>query len=138
VNDRLGHCAGDAALVEAAHRIRAVLEPDDLIGRVGGDELVALRQGPSSRVGAEAAAQAAIAAMAAPLAVGGATARCGLSVGIAVTDGREHPAPDADELLARADGALYVAKGAGGGRVVVTCAPGTLDSRELRPELRRA
>lgn len=137
VNDRLGHTAGDTALVEAARRVEAVLEPGDVIGRVGGDELVAVRRGPSSRAGAEALAHRAIAAMEEPFSVGGATARCGLSVGIAVTDGREHPAPDADELIARADGALYVAKGAGGGRVVVTCGPGTLDSRDLRPELRR-
>ncbi|HEX7131290.1 MAG TPA: GGDEF domain-containing protein [Iamia sp.] len=138
VNDRLGHGAGDTALVDAAHRIRAALDPGDVLGRVGGDEMVALRRGPSSRAGAEELARRAIEAMRAPFVVGGATARCGLSVGIAVTDGREHPAPDADELLARADGALYVAKGAGGGRVVVTCGPGTLDSRELRPEVRRA
>jgi diguanylate cyclase (GGDEF)-like protein len=136
VNDRLGHGAGDSALVEAAERIRSVLDPGDVLGRVGGDELVAVRQGPSSRAAAEDLAHRAIAAMRAPFDVGGATASCGLSVGIAVSDGRERPPPDADEMLARADGALYVAKGAGGDRVVVTCGPGTLDSRELRPEIR--
>ena len=137
VNDRLGHGAGDAALVEAAQRIRSVLEPGDVLGRVGGDELVALKRGPGCRAGAEDLARRAIAAMRAPFVVGAAAASCGLSVGIAVTDGREVPAPDADEMLARADGALYVAKGAGGGRVVVTSGPGALDSRELRPHLRR-
>lgn len=136
VNDRLGHRAGDTALVEAAQRIRSVLDPGDVLGRVGGDELVALRRDASCRAGAEDLAHRAIEAMREPFVVGGTTATCGLSVGIAVTDGREHPPPGADELLARADGALYVAKGAGGGRVVVTCGPGTLDSRELRPELR--
>jgi diguanylate cyclase (GGDEF)-like protein/PAS domain S-box-containing protein len=137
VNDRLGHRAGDAALVQAVDRIRSVLDPADVFGRVGGDELVAVMRGPSSRAAAEEVAHRAIEAMRPPLRVGGMTATCGLSVGVAVTDGREHPMPDADELLARADGALYVAKGAGGDRVVMTCGPGTLDSRELRPEVRR-
>ncbi len=137
VNDRLGHGAGDTALAEAAGRIAALLEPGDVLGRVGGDELVGLRCGPTSRAGAEDLAHRAIAAMREPFEIGSARATCGLSVGIAVTDGREHPAPDADELLARADGALYVAKGAGGGRVVVTAGPGTLDGREIRGRFSR-
>jgi len=137
VNDRLGHRAGDTALVQAVDRIRSVLDPADVFGRVGGDELVAVLRGPSCRAGAEEVAHRAIEAMRPPFRVGGVTAGCGLSVGIAVTDGREHPAPDADELLARADGALSVAKGAGGDRVVMTCGPGTLDSRDVRPEVRR-
>ena len=138
VNDRLGLAAGDAVLVETAQRLRSVLDPGDVLGRVGGDELLALRRGVSCRAGAEDLAHRAIAALRPPMAVGGTTVRCGLSVGIAVIDGREHPPPDVDELLARADGALSVAQGAGGDRAVVTCGPGTLDRRELRPRIRRS
>jgi diguanylate cyclase (GGDEF)-like protein len=136
VNDRLGHSAGDTALREAVDRIRSVLEPGTVLGRVGGDELVAILRGPSARVEAEHVARRAIVAMTGPIVVDGAAATCGLSVGVAVSDPRQHPTPSADELLARADGALYIAKGAGGGRVVVTSGPGTLDSRDLRPEMR--
>ncbi|HEU5152170.1 MAG TPA: GGDEF domain-containing protein [Iamia sp.] len=131
VNDRLGHAAGDQVLAETARRLDAILDPGDVLGRVGNDELLGLRRGVSSRAGAEDLAHRAIAAMEPPFVVAGTQVRCGLSVGIAVTDGREHPRPDVDDLLARAGGALSVAQGAGGGRVVVTCGPGTLDRRDL-------
>lgn len=43
VNDRYGHPAGDAVLVETARRLRAALRPQDLIARIGGEEfLIAL------------------------------------------------------------------------------------------------
>ena len=43
VNDRWGHAAGDAVLVESAHRLREMFKRSgDIVGRLGGDELVVL------------------------------------------------------------------------------------------------
>jgi diguanylate cyclase (GGDEF)-like protein len=43
VNDRLGHHAGDQLLVEIASRLRSCCKPDDILGRIGGDEFVIVR-----------------------------------------------------------------------------------------------
>ena len=50
INDELGHHAGDTVLEVASQRLRAALGPDDVVGRVGGDEFVALLAAPIQRV----------------------------------------------------------------------------------------
>ncbi len=40
INDSYGHSAGDAVLVETAHRLRAALRPEDMIARIGGEEFM--------------------------------------------------------------------------------------------------
>ena len=49
INDALGHHAGDTVLQVAAQRLRRGLRPDDVVGRVGGDEFVALLTAPVER-----------------------------------------------------------------------------------------
>lgn len=109
VNDTLGHHAGDAVLREVASRFRALLRTGDLVARLGGDEFAALLPALGSAE-AEALANRLIAAIGRPILVDGREIRIGLSVGIA-----RGPQAGAgpDELLSRADRALYAAKAAG-------------------------
>ena len=49
VNDQWGHAAGDQVLVTAAARIQATVRPNDLVGRLGGDELAVFQMTPTMR-----------------------------------------------------------------------------------------
>lgn len=113
VNDRYGHETGDALLKVAARRLRASMREGDTVARVGGDEFAALLTRASNQEEAGIVAQRMVDAFNAPIAVAGQQCQVGLSAGITLypTDGK-----DMDALIARADGAMYVAKRAGGRR----------------------
>ncbi|MBM2618304.1 GGDEF domain-containing protein [Actinoplanes sp. LDG1-06] len=103
VNDRLGHAAGDELLIEVAARLRACVRDGDMVSRFGGDEFVLLCRGAD----AVDAVTARIAAMAErPFTAGGEQVLIGLSVGAAWA----RPGETADEVLGRADLAMYEAK----------------------------
>jgi diguanylate cyclase (GGDEF)-like protein/PAS domain S-box-containing protein len=105
VNDTWGHLAGDAVLVEVAARLRAVVRPDDLVGRYGGDEFVLLCSGLAP--GDEGAVVSRIAAaLAAPIPVAGALWQQEASVGVV----RTVPGESAAEALRRADEQMYARK----------------------------
>ncbi|HEX4867661.1 MAG TPA: sensor domain-containing diguanylate cyclase [Acidimicrobiales bacterium] len=104
VNDELGHAAGDAVLVELVARLRTVLRPGDELARIGGDEFTILLRGDLD--GARQVADRLTEVAGAPFEVGGTTVEVGLSVGIAAA----RPGEGADDLLRRADAALYAAK----------------------------
>lgn len=118
VNDRYGHPAGDAVLVEAAARFRSVVREDDIVARVGGDEFVAIRRLGHAPDEAEELGSRLIAAMAPPFRFGTNEVAVGLSVGVALAC---RAGSDADAILAEADAALYRAKSAGRNRL---CGPG--------------
>lgn len=109
VNDTQGHSAGDAVLRKVARAIRAVLRPEDLIARIGGDEfLIVLRTCDESL--AAAIAQRVCDAVAKGGA--GSSAPSTISVGVAV--GAVSGSQSAkDRLYQAADEALYAAKNAG-------------------------
>jgi two-component system cell cycle response regulator len=104
VNDRYGHAVGDALLVAVARALRGSVRKEDAVGRLGGEEFLALLPdtGPSAAVRAAERLRAAVAAANGPVPV---TA----SVGWATLE----PGEDADDVVRRADDALYEAKAAG-------------------------
>ncbi len=107
VNDRHGHAAGDAVLVEIAARLKRSTRPGDTVARLGGDEFVVV-SGDFSEPWAIELAERLRAAVQDPVQIGGSqvTVRCSIGIGLGVGG---TPA----ELLHRADAALYDAKRAG-------------------------
>ena len=112
LNDEAGHDAGDAALVAAARLLRETVRPSDLVARLGGDEFALWLDGADSFAAAERAEALRLAMPA--LTPAGASARLGLSIGIATR--WPNRGEDIDNLIHRADQAMYQAKRAGRGR----------------------
>jgi diguanylate cyclase (GGDEF)-like protein/PAS domain S-box-containing protein len=105
VNDRYGHAVGDQLLVEVATRLSALAGPGDLVARLGGDEFVLLScDGGTSRL--TGLAEAVVERLRVPFHGPEGEFTIGVSVGTAA--GRPGEAPD--EVVARADRAMYGAK----------------------------
>lgn len=107
INDGLGHAAGDALLREIARRFRGSVRGEDTIARIGGDEFLLLLRGVESAKEAEAIARRIVEVLRPPFRVGAQEVYVSASVGVAIypDDGR-----DADDLIRRADAAMYAAK----------------------------
>jgi len=116
VNDSLGHAAGDQYLLEAASRVRAILRPADTLARMGGDEFVALFEGLHDEAAAKSIAARMLEALGQPFVCEGVLLHPKASIGIVVCDQPEIPA---DELIMRADRAMYEAKRQGGNLAIV-------------------
>lgn len=112
INDTLGHAAGDALLVHVGEILRSTVDPNDLVGRIGGDEfVVVIESNDNTRL--TALSQRIIALMRQPVDYNGHMCRFGVSIGIAVASGTRL---DTRKLLVNADIALYRAKGLGRNR----------------------
>jgi diguanylate cyclase (GGDEF)-like protein len=109
VNDTNGHLAGDEALREFSRLCRESLRAADTFARYGGDEFIILLPGttPATAVSVVDRIRASLA--------GHPDGHLSLSGGVA---GLDPAVPDLDQLVKRADDALYVAKRSGGNRVV--------------------
>lgn len=133
VNDRLGHAAGDEALQAIAAVLRAAVRKEDVLARWGGEEFViAARE--TALAGARALAERIRAAVErAPIRGGGEDLPLTVSVGVAVSEGRDpyEPGQSERDLLGTADRALYLAKQTGRNRVVAVPPRGD-DTRPLR------
>jgi diguanylate cyclase (GGDEF)-like protein/PAS domain S-box-containing protein len=122
VNDRLGHEAGDQALIITATLLRATVRPTDLVARFGGDEFALWLDGADEFSASERAAAlcergpSELAHLAA-----GETVPISLSIGIATRWPNE--GLDLDHLMRRADQAMYDVKRTGRGRWRVARAP---------------
>jgi diguanylate cyclase (GGDEF)-like protein len=117
VNDSFGYSVGDTLLCDVAARLRTAARATDVVARQGGDEFMVLITEPPRADGERTATEAAcrlaerlLDALAEPASVAGVDVPVAASVGISVfpTD-----ASTADDLLKRADVAMYQAKGAG-------------------------
>lgn len=108
VNDEHGHAAGDALLVTVARRLQGSLRSQDFVARLGGDEFVVLSEGPRSSEEAFGLALRLLEALGQPWRLGTRLVVPSMSVGIAMTD---DPELGGEELLRRADLAMYDAKG---------------------------
>jgi diguanylate cyclase (GGDEF)-like protein/PAS domain S-box-containing protein len=107
INDRLGHAAGDEVLVHVAERLKAAMRSNDELGRLGGDEfLVLLRDVPGVEVAMSAAQRFSESVHGTCQLSSGSLELC-VSVGVACVDNR---LVTAEELVARADAAMYRSK----------------------------
>jgi diguanylate cyclase (GGDEF)-like protein len=118
VNDSYGHSAGDEVLRSLASRMAGALRGDDMLGRWGGEEFLALLPNTDSSGAAVAAERVRCAANAAPIIAGEQALRVTVSIGCATT--MDEPG---DRLLPRADSALYRAKSLGRDCVVSSVTP---------------
>jgi diguanylate cyclase (GGDEF)-like protein/PAS domain S-box-containing protein len=106
INDRYGHVVGDQLLTIAAQRLRKALRSQDIIGRPGGDEFVALVPDVSDEI-ADKLAQRLAKALEAPYNIGSETMDCAASIGLALYPAN---ASTLTGLLREADQAMYRAK----------------------------
>jgi diguanylate cyclase (GGDEF)-like protein/PAS domain S-box-containing protein len=109
VNDGMGHSAGDKLLVQFAMRLRGCVRASDSVARLGGDEFVVLLDDLKEPDAAVRIAQKILEETRAPVRIDARQIGITTSIGIAYYTGEE----SGDELLQRADGALYEAKRSG-------------------------
>lgn len=119
-NDLYGHPAGDAILQEVARRLMRLTRASDLLVRLGGDEFVLVQAGVDTREQATALAARIVEDISSHYSVNEHTIEIGTSVGIALMSNEELTP---DELLGRADQALYQAKRTRNGFTVYAAAP---------------
>ena len=110
INDSLGHPAGDAVLMEIAHRLKQTTRDLDLVARLGGDEFVLILCGPENRLELDRFCTRLIERLQRPIEHAGQSLQVGASLGIAQS---RHQGYDGPELIRCADIALYQAKAAG-------------------------
>lgn len=116
VNDRLGHQAGDRMLRDAGARILGGVRSDDLVARYGGDEFVLACEVADARVAMEIAERILDLLRGDPADPAGAEPlRASIGVAVAPVGTRLL----AEQLIRRADLAMYRAKSAGGDRIVL-------------------
>ncbi len=117
VNDTHGHALGDDLLRAVAERLTGALRTSDTCARVGGDEFVVILTSPAGAGGGREVAERLTRSFDVPFVLDGREIRVTASIGIAWAG------PDVDtfdELVARADAAMYQAKALGKGRLVAS------------------
>ncbi|MEJ2870657.1 bifunctional diguanylate cyclase/phosphodiesterase [Actinomycetospora sp. OC33-EN08] len=112
LNDFLGHEAGDRFLVTTGERLRAVVGPDDVVARLGGDRFAVALDGPVDESHAREVARSLRHAVAEPVLLAGQslTRTASVGIGLAAAD------PETDRLRG-AEEAVLAAKSRGGNEV---------------------
>ncbi len=111
VNDSLGHGAGDALLRLVAQRLKSAVRANDVLARLGGDEFAILQEGcEDQRVCSTELAGRIAKLVAEPFLLPGHRVEIGTSIGIAIAPDHGR---DQEQLLKKADLALYRSKSAG-------------------------
>jgi diguanylate cyclase (GGDEF)-like protein len=114
VNDTHGHHAGDHVLQVSAARMLAEVRDSDTVCRLGGDEFIVILDPAESDQVVTAIGRRIVESLGRPITYDGHELRIGASVGVALTDRRVGDAvAGTEELLTRADHAVYRAKAAG-------------------------
>ena len=110
INDNFGHSAGDRLLIGVGQAIREIVGEGVFVSRLGGDEFVVVLTGPLCTAEISRLADQLVEGLCRDYAFGGESARVSASVGIAVfpRDG-----DSVEELMKKADNAMYAAKAAG-------------------------
>ncbi len=112
VNDRMGHAVGDELLRALAERLVSSSRGGDMVARLGGDEFVIVVEDIRNEGQAEVSTKRFLDEVRRPVVLGGARISLEASIGLVVAEASD---VDPDEILRRADSAMYEAKRAGRG-----------------------
>ncbi|MFC7052395.1 putative bifunctional diguanylate cyclase/phosphodiesterase [Hansschlegelia quercus] len=107
INDVFGHPVGDQALINVGARLMRAVRDGDLVARLGGDEFAIVARNVGGAEGASSVARRVLDAFATPVEIAGSRHAVGVGIGVALAP---HDGDEADELLRKADVALYRAK----------------------------
>ena len=110
INDSLGHQAGDELLQSVANRLQGAVRKGDTVARLGGDEFTILLEDLNAPEEAELFAQRILEKLIQPIPIGNGEAFASASIGIAYSG---QAVESSDEIMKRADTAMYHAKGKG-------------------------
>jgi diguanylate cyclase (GGDEF)-like protein len=119
INDRQGHAFGDQALRDFAHRTQRLLRASDWIARWGGEEFVFVLPETPLALAVEVAEKIRRECASTPISVGSAEISVTASFGVTALKYLPGSEDCADQLLRRADRAMYISKAAGRNRVNV-------------------
>lgn len=115
INDTMGHAVGDLLLIELAQCLKNCIREGDTVGRLGGDEFVIMleilsQDARQAKLHAEMLAQKILKSASEPFLINGKELHCTLSIGVSMFS---MPSTNSEEMLKRADVAMYQAKSAG-------------------------
>lgn len=119
VNDIHGHEVGDQVLRQLSHRLKSAVRREDQVGRWGGEEFIVLLQGAGEHTAARVAEKIRSLVARTPFETSEGELDITLSIGAAVS----RPQDTVDDVIGRADEALYRAKDNGRNRVEVAESP---------------